>query len=1209
MQHLWKFGFVFLLFLTQTVTQAQTSNPWSSINETTLQARENLDRKITPQQYKTLALNTVAMRAQLAQAPLWHTSVAEYGGVELTLPMPDGSFARFKVVEAPVMHPDLQKKYPEIRTYAGVGIDDPSAYFRGDFTLRGFHGMIRSPLHSTVYIDPFSFGDIENYQVYYRKDFSKSDPWACNFDEVNEPTAQPAPSYAEFVMAGDCVKRTYALALACTGEYAAFHGGTVPLVASAFTTSMARVNGVFEQDISVTMVLVANNNNLIYLNAATDPYTNTNGGTMLGQNQTTCDNVIGNANYDIGHVFSTGGGGVAYLGSLCNSRSSPIGDPFDIDYVAHEMGHQFGANHTFNSSSGSCNGNGNTSTAYEPGSGTTIMAYAGICSPNNVQNNSDDFFHAISIQEMSTEITSGTNGGSGSGGNTCSTNTSINNPPTANAGLDYTIPKSTAFILSGTGTDPNGHPLTYTWEQMDLGAASTTSPTSTQTTGPVFRCYKGTSNPSRYLPRLTDVLNNVSPTWEVLPSVGRTLNFRLTVRDFLIGGSCTAEDNMIVTVDGTAGPFLVTSPNTAVSWQGGVPQTITWNVAGTNVAPINCANVDILLSTDGGLTYPTTLATATPNDGSHLVTLPNISTTTARIMVRGNGNIFYDISNTNFTITITTNGFAITPSPTSQTVCSPTSANYGLTFSQVGSFSGNVNLTVSGLPLGATASFTPATVAVPGGTSNLSVNTTGATPGTYSLTITGTNPSGTVTSTSTVGLVVNSTIINSPVLSIPANLASGLSLAPTLTWVAIAGSNTYQVQVSTSNTFTTTVVNASGLSTSSYAVPSNLSTGTTYFWRVRASNNCVTGPWSPEFQFTTGCITNLNSTNVPVAVSASGTPTITSTLAISGVTGNIVSFKLKDLNIHHTWVGDLRATLTSPTGIVFTLFDRPGVPASTLGCENNHLLTTFDAAATQTAATFESACNTSTAATPPPYAITGTYQPVTSFSSLVGTSPNGTWTLTVQDLATGDGGSLQTWGLEFATSCNSVLTLSSTYIEGYMNGGVMRPVLLNSGVPGATSGQCDTITVALHAATSPFAQVQSVKVVLGTTGAATVVFPPSVIGNSYYLVIKGRNLLETWSADPVSFSATTAYSFNGVGRAFGSNLGTLGGIPVLYSGDLDALKDGNIDLLDYPVWENQFNVSNTGYQSSDLNGDGLVNALDYQIWEAKAINFISVKKP
>lgn len=445
--------------------------------------------------------------------------------------------------------------------------------------------------------------------------------------------------------------RTYRLAVGATGEYTAFFGGTVSAGLAAITTSVNRITGVYEQDLSVRMVLVANENLIIYTNAGTDPYTNTNGSTMLGQNQTTCDNVIGSANYDIGHVYSTGAfGGIAGLRVVCVSgnkargatgSSSPVGDPWDIDYVAHEMGHQFGGNHTQNNS----NCNANPTTAWEPGSGITIMGYAGVCAPN-LALHSIPFFHG---GNMFVEMIPYTQTGNGS---LCPVSTNTNNSPpsvTVPSG-GFTIPISTYFSLTGSATDPNGDPMTYSWEEMDTGPQG--NPATPSGNAPLFMPFSAVTTGTRIFPKLSDQLNNSQTLGELLPTYTRSLNFKLTVRDNRAGGGGVNHGNVSFNVTSTAGPFLVTFPNTNVSIGGN--QTVTWNVANTTAAPVSCANVKISLSTDGGNTWPTVLAASTPNDGTEGITLPNITNSTARIKVEAVGNIFYDISNVNFAITPTT---------------------------------------------------------------------------------------------------------------------------------------------------------------------------------------------------------------------------------------------------------------------------------------------------------------------------------------------------------------------------------------------------------------------------------------------------------------------------------------------------------------------------------------------------------------------------
>jgi hypothetical protein len=552
------------------------------------------------------------------------------------LPMPDGQLQLFKVLAASVMEPSLQAKFEGIKSYTLIGITNRHALAKIDFGPAGFHGMIMIPGESTIFIDPFRVED-HIYMCYKKKDYPRpSETFICETepDFIHSDTRSRT---------GDCAFRQYRLALACTGEYAQYHGGTVPMVMAAFNTSMNRVNGVYEKDAGITMVLVSNNDQLIYLDGSTDPYTNGNGGAMLGQNQTTCDAVIGTANYDIGHVFSTGGGGVASLRAPCNAsrkargvtgRGTPVGDPFDIDYVAHEMGHQYGGNHTQNNN---CN---RSNASYEPGSASTIMGYAGICSPN-VQSNSDDYFHAVNLAEIAAFVTNNATGGSCD--NILSTS---NNAPTANAGPDYNIPGGTAFALTGISTDPDGDPITYCWEQYN-NEVSTQPPLSTNTLGPSFRTLLPSTSPIRECP--AKGLPNI---WEVPATVDRVMTFRLTVRDFseIYGYGCTEEHDMTVTTFGEFGPFKLIAGNGGENWTSGGAETVSWDVANTHAAPISCSQVSILLSIDDGDTYDYILITNTPNDGSQTVLMPAVLTNQARIKIKAVGNIFFDVSDSPFNI-------------------------------------------------------------------------------------------------------------------------------------------------------------------------------------------------------------------------------------------------------------------------------------------------------------------------------------------------------------------------------------------------------------------------------------------------------------------------------------------------------------------------------------------------------------------------------
>ena len=687
------FQFIFALILvsstqavwaaTQNGNQTSTDQVWSQADDAALSQRR-LERAIVPDQYKTFALNKTALRTILNRAPREFSDVARNEEVLLTLPMPDGKFTHFRLIESSVMAPELAAKFPEIKTYVGQGIEDPTATGRISISPSGFRAMILSK-DGTVVVDPYAKGDTTNYISYRKADIGESTDFKCLFDdEAGNHVDFSAPTGFEtespnLVINGNTL-RVYRLALAATAEYVNVFRKPEDTDAQAKARAleqqvliMNRVNGVYERDLAVRMVLIANNDSLIYTDAATDPYTNNSGSTMLGQNQTNIDTVIGSANYDIGHVFSTGGGGVASLRVPCSSTSkargvtgltNPVGDPFAIDYVAHEIGHQFGANHTFNGSVGSCaGGNRSAGAAYETGSGITIMAYAGICGNQDLARNSIDTFHVRSLEEIIAFISNTATGGS------CPVATATNNTaPTITpvGGNTFNIPKNTPFALTALATDTEGDSITYDWQQYDLGAATTAVP-NTDSDGvakPITRPYLPTASGTRVFPSLQYILNNanVPPatyscgrttpclTGEILPSIARTMNFQAIARDNRANGGGINTASVQVVVSGTSGPFQVTAPNTATTWRVGSSQTITWDVAGTTEAPISVSAVRILLSTDGGQTFPTILRGGTPNDGSETVVVPNVSTTTARIKIEALDNIFFDISDVNFAI-------------------------------------------------------------------------------------------------------------------------------------------------------------------------------------------------------------------------------------------------------------------------------------------------------------------------------------------------------------------------------------------------------------------------------------------------------------------------------------------------------------------------------------------------------------------------------
>ena len=643
---------IFLILLFFQIAGVSSQEIWNHISTSKSFSEDDVSyRDNTPSTYKLFQINNKSLALRLLSVkPITN---ADGDKVMMRLPTPLG-IQRFYIKEAAVLSNELATKFPNIKSYVGVGIDDPTAMVRFSNSAIGFHAMISSVNYPLFFIDPFTKD--KNVSIAYPKSAKSNNKFNCLVEDTKESIRGRKTNAGRNLSDGKL--RTYRLALIATGEYAQFHLNNQNVasdasdavkkeaVLSAMATTVTRVNGIFERDLGVTMKLVANNENLIFLDAATDGLTDDDADKLIDESQIKCDAIIENANYDIGHAFSTGGGGLAGLAVVCKTgekgqgitgSSSPVNDTFDIDFVAHEMGHQFGANHTQNND---CNRNGPT--AVEPGSASTIMGYAGICDPN-VQGKSDAYFHAVSIAEMWNIISST---------GTCAVITDTNNTvPIANAGNDFTIPKSTPFVLKGAATDADvGNVLTYNWEQTDNQVA-TMPPQATNSLGPMFRSLPSITSVNRYMPALATVLGgNLTSTWEVIPSVSRVLNFSLTVRDNVLNGGATDRDDVRITIDGTAGPFLVTSQTVNTTLLGNSEQTITWDVSNTDNTTINCTQVNILLSTDGGLTFPNMLKANTPNDGAEQVILTNITTTDARIMIEAVNTVFYAVNTTKFSI-------------------------------------------------------------------------------------------------------------------------------------------------------------------------------------------------------------------------------------------------------------------------------------------------------------------------------------------------------------------------------------------------------------------------------------------------------------------------------------------------------------------------------------------------------------------------------
>ena len=841
-----------------------TANNDNKANITTDKA---VARLAYPKEFRLFNLNTEVLRQQLFSVV---GANANKHATVITLPNADGNLEQFEVVEASNFEPALQEKFPEIRAYSGKGITDKYATLKLSISPQGIQTMIFRTEKDNEFIEPYS-KDHAVYSVYKSHREKGNLPWACSTDEKNSFADMKAKAGTTTSATGSSTGqlKTMRLAQSCNAEYANYFGATsaaqVGLVLAAFNATLTRCNGVYEKDLALHLNLISNTSSVIYYNTATDPYSTTLSQWNL-QLQQTLTSVIGSANYDIGHMFgATGGGGNAgCIGCVCvdpannNSLAKgsgitspadgiPQGDNFDIDYVVHEVGHQLGGNHTFSMS------NEGSGVNKEIGSGITIMGYAGITA-QDVAPHSIDIYHEATIAQIQANLAT----------KTCpvSTNITANNVAPVIAALsNYTIPISTPFALTGSATDANSDAITYCWEQNDnasstqTGASSVASPT--KATGPNWLTFSPSVSGTRLFPKLSTILAglNVTPVLpggdagtniEALSSVARTLNFRLTVRDNHAFSSSapvavaqTAFADAVVTVSSASGPFAVTAPNTAVTWAGGSAQTITWSVNNTTAAPVSCANVKISLSTDGGQTFPTVLAASTPNDGTESLVIPVGASTTARIKVEAVGNIFFDISNTNFTI----GGAVACGDATGLSSSAITNTTATISWNAVA----NAVSYAIDYKLNSSATWTSFATAQTATSANL----TGLTQGSlYDWRVKTTCSAGAGNFVAAQFTTTSPVVCNAPTGLTSSSITSS---AATVSWTAVSGAASYAVDYKLNSA--TTWTSAATATTATSVAISGLTASSLYDWRV--STNCGANGTSgfSTAQFTTGAIT------------------------------------------------------------------------------------------------------------------------------------------------------------------------------------------------------------------------------------------------------------------------------------------------------------------------------------------------------------------
>ena len=596
--------------------------------------------------------------------------------IVVKLLIPTGIEKAFELEETSNFAPELAIKYPEIQTFTGVCSDDKMLSVRFDISPLGYSATYINHGEITI-IEPKDLAKNLYSIVPYQE---TQHGWECGVSALlPSDNTKINRNLGQNIISSGSFRRTLRIAIATTGEFTVANGGATNAL-SRINNLLSIVNAVYLADLAIKFELIANNTSIIFTNPSTDPFTPT-ANYSPNDSQTAFDdfntnNTLAYGSYDIAHTIhaitttSNGisSGGIAGLGVICSyfnkargwtqytaSNTNTSINSLVGGILTHEFGHQLGANHTFNGQGGNCNSQ--LGDQFEPGSGSTIMSYKGSCSAiQNLTGNKDNFFHIASMESMLYRLTFTSN---------CGTNTTlVNDLPVVNAGADFTVPSNTPFLLKGLATDVNNDPLSYTWEQKDAGIARDAGALG-QTVGvggyaavnsrkaPLFRTKQLTTTANRSFPAETFVLNNannpVDNEGEDLSLANRTMTFALTARDYKINGGGTVSDEIIVSVDSLKGPFLVTFPNTAITWAAGSSQTVTWSVNNTNVLS---ATIDILISTNGGISYTTLLAN-TPNDGAEVIMVPSSLTTQGRIKIASKSSLtaeFYDVSNVNFSI-------------------------------------------------------------------------------------------------------------------------------------------------------------------------------------------------------------------------------------------------------------------------------------------------------------------------------------------------------------------------------------------------------------------------------------------------------------------------------------------------------------------------------------------------------------------------------
>lgn len=976
-----------------------------------------LETSFLPKEYRAVQFDLEAMMSYLSNAPVAYSG----GRNELTvdLPLPNGKSETFYIWEAPVMQAEISARYPHIKTYKGYN-QEQNMITRFDFTPSGFHASIRT-LDGEIYIDPYSKEDRSFAYSYYTRDHQEPQDgmMTCGTDHSRAKGNEENDQQLAFNREGEIDLHEFKIALACTGEWGR-NRNSVDEALGDMVTSVNRLNQIYENEFASRFILINDNDKLIHRDPATDPYPNaTEGRALLGINTSVVNNILnGSGSYDLGHVYTnrcSDVGGVAFLASLCNNNNKAGGvtchytnlEYITVQVAAHEIGHQLSAQHTFNNCPDGDGDNGNASLGndFEPGSGSTIMSYGGLCGQNNIQGRNDDFYHHGSLRQIYNRSRLQTGGAYG-----CSDKVPTSNiPPVVNIPYEdgFYIPINSFFSLTGEASDENDDNLTFSWEQADPGNTGYTlgSPSGS---APLFRVYPPTESPTRFFPAPNRILNNTSNNTEILPFYERDISFMFVARDNNPEGGIATWDKLEFKVDATAGPFQVMSPNLGESYKSGDEVMVTWNVANTDNAKVNCQEVDIYLMTSNSMFVEDMilLSCNTPNDGEEAVIMPNITSGVARVMVKAANNIFFDISNFRFSIE---EAEEVKPyfdmDVCKETFCLPSSSQVTINSAGLNGYSEMIAVSVEDVPEGIEVVIADENI-MPGESTTIDFNASNQTKsGVYDIRIIAEGTAGErIARTFTID--VTSTNFDDLASIYPENGTQEIELIPDFLWSKSFNADLYEIEISRSPTFDEDEMEDSAIvSDTTYNIGRTLPLGEVFYWRVKAMNDCGEGEFSEIRAFGTrvlSCV-EFSSDDLPKNISQSGRPVVESIVPIT-TSGEITDLNILDLGLQHSFLKDLNAKIVSPDGTEVVLFEDECPRAVTLNAS-------FD---DDGARPFSCSVN-----------VPQQFRPKGTLADFNGKDTEGLWKVIIEDSNSGQGGEFESFTMEI---CGSVAVQAPTIV-------------------------------------------------------------------------------------------------------------------------------------------------------------------------------------